>query len=228
MCGRFTLASPAQAVAAALGLPEFPGLPARYNIAPTQSVAIVRETTGREVALARWGLVPAWTKDPARMPLLFNARAETASTKPAFRTAFRSRRCLVPADGFFEWSGAARARRAHYFTLADGSPFAFAGLWDRWLAPDGSELDSCTILTTGPNELLARFHDRMPAILPRERIAAWLDPGLRDPARVAALIEACPAGAMRVRTVGPTVNSARNEGPACIEPSGGADPAGGP
>jgi len=219
MCGRFTLASPARAVAAALGLPDFPALPPRFNVAPTQAVAIVREAPAREVALARWGLVPSWARDLAKLPLLFNARAETAPEKPSFRAAFRNRRCLIPADGFFEWTGAAKTRRAHYFTRADGAPFAFAGLWDRWLAPDGTELDSCTILTTGPNELLARFHDRMPAILARERIDAWLDPALRDPARVAGLIGSYPAEAMCERAVGPTVNSAKNEGPACIEPA---------
>jgi len=219
MCGRFTLASPAQAVAAALGLPDFPALPPRFNIAPTQAVAIVRELPAREVALVRWGLVPSWTKNLAQLPLLFNARAETVPEKPSFRAAFRNRRCILPADGFFEWTGVAKSRRAHYFTRADGAPFAFAGLWERWLGPDGSELDSCTILTTGPNELLARFHDRMPAILPREWIDAWLDPALRDPARLSGLIAPYPAEAMHERAVGPTVNSAKNEGPACIEPA---------
>jgi putative SOS response-associated peptidase YedK len=219
MCGRFTLASPAQAVAAALGLPDFPVLSPRYNVAPSQAVAIVRGAPAPEVALARWGLVPGWTKDLARLPLLFNARAETAAEKPSFRAPLRNRRCVVPADGFYEWTGAPKARRAIYFTLADGAPFALAGLWDRWLAPDGSELESCTILTTAPNALLARYHDRMPAILPRERIAAWLDPELRDPARVAALIDSYPAEAMRERAVGPTVHNARNEGPGCVEPA---------
>jgi putative SOS response-associated peptidase YedK len=219
MCGRFTLASPAQAVAAALGLPDFPALPPRFNIAPTQAVAIVRSAPAREVTLARWGLVPSWTKDLTKLPLLFNARAESAPDKPSFRAPFRNRRCLLPADGFYEWTGAAKVRRAHYFTLADGAPFAFAGLWDRWIGPDGSELDSCTILTTEPNGLLARFHDRMPVILPLERIDAWLDPALRDPVRVAGLIAAYPAEAMQERAVGPTVNSAKNEGSACIEPA---------
>ncbi len=219
MCGRFTLASPAQAVAAALGLPDFPALPPRFNIAPTQAVTIVREAPVRESAVARWGLVPSWTKDLAKLPLLFNARAETAPDKPSFRASFRNRRCVIPADGFYEWTGTAKVRRAHYFTLEDESPFALAGLWDRWLAADGSEIDSCTILTTGPNELLARFHDRMPAILRRERIDRWLDPALRDPTAVAGLIETYPADAMRGRAVGPTVNSAKNEGPECIAPA---------
>jgi putative SOS response-associated peptidase YedK len=218
MCGRFTLASPAQAVAAALGLPDFPALPPRYNIAPSQAVALVRGAPEREVVLARWGLVPSWTKDLAQLPLLFNARAETAPEKPSFRAALRNRRCVLPADGFFEWTGAAKARQAHYFTLENGAPFALAGLWDRWLGPDGSELESCTVLTTAPNALVKRFHDRMPAILPLDRIDPWLDSELKDPARIAALIDSYPAAAMRERAVGPTVNSARNEGPACIEP----------
>lgn len=220
MCGRFTLASPAQAVAAALGLADFPPLAPRYNIAPTQRVQIVRAgAAGRsEIVEARWGLIPSWTRDLARAPLLFNARTETAPDKPSFRAAFRNRRCLVPADGFFEWTGPARARRALYFSLEEGAPFAFAGLWDRWHAPEGEELDSCTILTVPPNPLIAPYHDRMPAILPGAALERWLDPNAREAPAVAELLAPFPAARMRAWPVGPLVNSARNDGPALTAP----------
>ncbi len=220
MCGRFTLASPAQAVAAALGLTDFPTLSPRYNVAPTQSVPIVRvDPAGRrEPVEARWGLVPGWTRDLARAPLLFNARAETAAEKPSFRAAFRNRRCAIPADGFFEWTGAARERRAYYFSLSDGSPFAFAGLWERWLDPRGEALDSCTILTIPPNELLARYHDRMPAILPAPALESWLDASNRDPTSLMGLLTPFPSERMRAWRVGPLVNSAKNDLPSVTVP----------
>lgn len=226
MCGRFTLRTPAKDVAEMFDLAPRQlelagGWRARYNIAPSQDVAVVRcqaKGHARQAAWLRWGLVPAWAADPAGGYRMINARAETAATKPSFREAFRHRRCLVPADGFYEWKRGAKPKQPYYIRLQDERPFAFAGLWDAWHQGD-SAIESCTILTTDANELVADLHDRMPVILDPERFDAWLDPAAEDPARLMRLLTPYPAERMTLYPVSTVVNSPRHEGPECIAPA---------
>jgi putative SOS response-associated peptidase YedK len=220
MCGRFSLFTAPSDLAEWLGLPEVPDLPPRYNVAPTQPVAAVRAGPGggREFVMLRWGLVPPWSADPGTGPLLINARAETAADKPSFRAALRARRCLVPADGFYEWVRQAGKKQPIHFRLRDGRPFAFAALWELWSGPDGEVVESCAILTTGANELVRQAHDRMPVILGPDAFGPWLDPAVRDPAALAAWLRPYPADAMTACPVGSWVNNPRNEGPACLAP----------
>jgi putative SOS response-associated peptidase YedK len=219
MCGRFTLTTPAQAVHQLFPLFDLAEEPARYNIAPTQGILAVRAgPDGKpELAHLRWGLVPAWADDPAIGNRLINARAETAASKPAFRAAFRRRRCLIVADGFYEWQKSGGRKQPYYFQLRDGVPFAFAGLWEHW---DRGErpLDTCTILTTDANDLLRPIHDRMPVILPRESFERWLDPTFQAVPELEALLQPYPATAMAGHPVSSLVNNPRHEDPACIAP----------
>jgi putative SOS response-associated peptidase YedK len=218
MCGRYTLKTPAEALAQQFDLAETPDLTPRYNIAPTQQVAVVRaDQAGRSCELMSWGLIPSWAKDPAIGGKLINARSETAAEKPSFRSAMRQRRCLVLADGFYEWQASAgKGKQPFYFTLADEQPFAMAGLWEAWSAPDGSTRHTCTILTTSANELLTPIHDRMPVILPPEAYARWLDPGMRHAEALYDLLGPFPADAMRARPVSTLVNRVANNGPELI------------
>ncbi len=180
MCGRFTLRTPAADLMEIFEVARSFELVARYNIAPTQPVAAVREVAGqRELVQLRWGLLPAWSGASAAGPPMINAGAETAADRSAFRNAFRSRRCLIPADGFYEWQTAEGAPKQPFLiTLREERPFAFAGLWERCRAPDNSTVESCTILTTNANDRLKELHDRMPVILPPEHYGPWLDPHL--------------------------------------------------
>jgi len=222
VCCRYTLTKAPPWLAELLGGARPVGaIPPRYNIAPGTDVVILRAggEAGRELALARWGLVPAWAKDPAFGARAINARSETAAEKPAFRAAMRYRRCLVPADGFYEWAGAGRRKRPHHIRLPGMAPFAFAGLWERWTAPDGGVLESCAILTTGANERLRPIHPRMPVILPREAYETWLDPALEKPGAVAGLLRPYPAEATEACPVGLRVNDVRNDDPACLAPA---------
>jgi putative SOS response-associated peptidase YedK len=219
MCGRFTLTVPGEEVAEAFGLDEVPELVARYNIAPTQPVAVVRSAPsgGRRVSFLRWGLVPSFTREPQRRPVLFNARAETLGARPAFRAAWEKRRCLIPADGFYEWEAVAgeRTRRPHLVRAADGRPFAFAGLWE-WPHPaDPESPGTCTIVTTEANGVLRPIHDRMPVILPRDAYAAWLDLSNR---RAVDLLRPAPDGLLTAVRVGPAVNRAAHDAPDCLLP----------
>ena len=222
MCGRFALFSPEEILAAMFGVEgdRFPQ--ASYNIAPSRDVAVVRiaaERAGRrELALLRWGLIPSWAKDPAMGNRMINARAESASAKPAFRSAFRRRRCLVPADGFYEWQKAGTRKQPYYVRMADGKPFALAGLWERWEGP-GAAVASCTILTTDPNALLAPVHDRMPVIVAPADYDRWLDPERQDPAEVMPLVRPYPPDAMVAFPVRTLVNSPAADDPRCIEPA---------
>jgi putative SOS response-associated peptidase YedK len=233
MCGRFTLRTPASVVAKQFGLLEAPELAARFNIAPSQPVAVVRaraahpsaaaaqEPAGpqRELVFLRWGLIPSWAKDAAVGNRMINARAETAAQKPAFRTALRRRRCLLAADGFYEWQRAGKQKQPYYIRLSDDRPFGFAGLWEAWQGPDQQWIESCTLLTTDANELLRPIHDRMPVILPPEAYGPWLDPAVQDPEQLAPLCKPYPSEAMTVLPVGTLVNSPTNEDPRCIEPA---------
>jgi putative SOS response-associated peptidase YedK len=221
MCGRFTLTTPAETLAEAFGLDEAPELQPRYNIAPTQPVVAVRRIPAgapRSLSLLRWGLVPAWSREPRGRTLLINARAETLVDKPAFREPFERRRCLIPADGFYEWRQAGGAREAFLVRHADGRPLAFAGLWELPTERDPGVEGTCTIITTEPNEALREIHDRMPVILGREDWNRWLDPELRRVSLLRPLLRPCPADALTVTRVGPAVNNAANETPDCAQP----------
>jgi putative SOS response-associated peptidase YedK len=221
MCGRFSLKARPEVLAQRFELTEVTGLEPRYNIAPTQPVAVVRagtEATGRELSRLHWGLIPSWADDPAIGNRMINARAETADQKPAYRSAFRLRRCLVLADGFFEWTKADGAKRPYYFRLEDGGPFAFAGLWERWTK--GQEpIESCTLLTTDANNLVGPVHERMPVILEPEDYGRWLDPQRRRPEDVHALLRPVPAEQMIGYPVGRWVNDPRHDDPRCVEPA---------
>ena len=220
MCGRFAFYSPAEAAAALFGASASLDVAPRYNIAPTQDIAAIRsdKAGNRELAMLRWGLVPSWAKDPAIGNRMINARAETAATKPAFRSAFRDRRSLVLADGFYEWQKVERAKQPFYIRMRDGRPFAFAGLWEEWDGPNGETVDSCTILTTEPNDVVRAVHDRMPVILARKEYSVWLDPQDREVDKLQSLLQPYPPDQMEAYPVSKRVNNPANEGPACVAP----------
>ena len=191
----------------------------RFNIAPSQAVAAVRQReTARELVDMQWGLIPSWANDPKIGARMINARAETVAEKPAFRSAFARRRCLIPTDGFYEWKKTdAKNKQPVYVQLRGGRPFAFAGLWEHWCGDAGTEIDSCSVITTDANDLLRDVHDRMPVILPEEAYDAWLDPR-QDAGRLQSLLVPYPADKMNYFPVNTTVNNARNESANCIEP----------
>jgi putative SOS response-associated peptidase YedK len=221
MCGRFTLTLPGEVLAEAFGLDEAPELPPRYNIAPTQEVAVVRRVppgAPRSLAMLRWGLVPARQREPGKPALLINARAESLQSRPAFRDAFERRRCLVPADGFYEWQGPAGRREAWLIRRVDGRPFAFAGLWEPPVGPEPGRPGTCTIVTTQPNDMVRPIHDRMPVILPEPDWNAWLDADNHRAASLQPLLRPCPADWLTAIRVGPTVNHSGNETPDCVKP----------
>lgn len=219
MCGRFTLFEPDKVLAKEFGVSGIPSLPPRYNIAPSQSVAAVRATSagsGREIAILRWGLIPSWSKDPAIGNRLINARAETVREKPSFRNAFRRHRCLIPANGFYEWQRQERGKQPFFVRMRDKRLFAFAGLWDRWESPEEGAIETCTILTTAANAVLAPIHDRMPVILPPGEYDRWLDPSLRDPDSLAPLLVPFPPEEMLAFPVSPRVNTPSTDDEGCI------------
>lgn len=225
MCGRFTLTKPIPWLAEILdakNTESVGSVPSRYNVAPGTDIAIVRakESTDkdeRELALARWGLVPFWAKDPDFGARTINARSETASQKPAFRAAFRYKRCLIPANGFYEWAGSGRKKQPFFIHLEERKPFAFAGLWESWTGADGSVLETCTVLTTEANEKLAELHHRMPVILPEESYAEWLNPGENRAKAIQELLKPYPSETFSYYPVSERVNSPRNDDPSCIE-----------
>lgn len=223
MCGRYTQLRPWSELVALYRLTAVTpplNLPPRYNIAPTQAVPIVRRPPpgdARELALVRWGLVPFWAKDLAAGAKMINARAETVADKPAFRRAFRERRCLVPADGFYEWQATGGRKQPYYLTLPEHRPFAFAGLWERWRSPaSGETIDSCTIIVCAANPQVRPVHDRMPVILEPQAFDAWLDPAA-PPDVLKALLQPY-AGPLAVQPVSSRVNSVRNDDPSCLAP----------
>lgn len=219
MCGRFLLNAPLEALEAQFEAVAGADFAPRFNIAPTQAVPVVKETAiGRVITLHHWGLIPSWAKDPALGGRLANARGETVAEKPSFRTAFRRRRCLVPASGFYEWQvRAGGSKQPYLIQSATGGILAFAGLWERWEGPDGC-LESCTIITTVANAFMAPVHDRMPVILAAGEYQAWLDPQTQDWARLQRLLRPCPEDALRMHPVGARVGNVRNEGPELTEP----------
>jgi len=213
--------TPGRDLAERFGLEEVPDLKPRYNIAPTQVVVIImldRDTLQRRLVQVKWGLIPFWARDTSIGNRLINARAESASQKPAFRAAFKTRRCLVPADGFYEWKKQEGTQKQPYFIRnADGSPFAFAGLWESWTGPGGEAVESCTILTTDANDLTRSIHDRMPVILKPEDYDLWLDPEVKDPALLKPLLHPYPSDEMVAEPVSPKVNKASYDAPDCVE-----------
>jgi putative SOS response-associated peptidase YedK len=223
MCGRFTLTTRRDVLAAAFELDEVPELAPRWNAAPGQDVATIAATREgrRELRLRRWGLVPGWARDRRIGSRLINARAETAAVRPAFREAMRLRRCIVPADGFYEWAGGGPGsgrRQPYYIALPDRAPFAIAAIHERWRAEDGAWLETCALLTVAANERVRALHDRMPAILSERDLEAWLDPALRDAGRVAKLLVPFAAGELELLPVSRRVNRPEHDDPACIAP----------
>jgi len=222
MCGRFTLTSTPEALAQRFGLDTFPQLTPRYNIAPGQNVLAIRidaEEKRRVSATLRWGLVPSWADDPGVGFRMINARAETAAEKPAFRSAFRARRCLVPADGFYEWARREGAKQPYHIGLRDGNPFGIAGLWERWQDREGGALESCTLLTTDASPCLRDIHPRMPVVLDASDYERWLAPDLDDRAALEALLRPLPDEALAFHPVSDRVNNARFDDPTCVAPA---------
>lgn len=228
MCGRYALTSPPEAIRRLFGYAETPNFPPRYNIAPTQPIAIVIGDRGadgapiRRFMLARWGFLPGFVKDTRDFPLLINARSETVNEKASFRNAMKRRRCLVPADAYYEWlklrSGGRMTRKPYLFRHADGSPMGLAGLWETYASADGSEIDTACILTTEANGATVSVHDRMPAIIEPKDFAAWLDGDRVSADDAAKLLKPAADDALDFFEIGPEVNKATSEGPALQTP----------
>lgn len=220
MCGRFTLSQRAEALSQTFHV-QLPDHEPQYNIAPTQMVLAVLynpESQEREFKQLRWGLIPSWAKDPGMGAKLINARAETVAEKPAFRSAFKHRRCLVVADGFYEWQQQAGKKQPFYFRLQNGQAFGFAGLWEQWKSSEMEQISSCTILTTQSNELLQSVHDRMPVILKQQDYDLWLDPQVQTPEPLQQLLHPYPTESMTAYPVSTVVNSPKYNTPECIMP----------
>ena len=220
MCGRYAATLPPEMMAELFRLLNRIDYPPRYNIAPTQPVVAIWEQQGRRTAqLVRWGLVPGWVKDPRDFPLLINARAETMAAKPAFRDSVRNQRCIIPADGYYEWmKGPDGRRQPYYITMVDGSPMAFAGLYTSWSGPEGEEVDTAAIVTVDASEEVSPIYDRMPAILRGDAIDAWLNTRDVDVREAVQLALPLPDGSVRYHPVGKAVGSSRAEGPGLIAP----------
>jgi putative SOS response-associated peptidase YedK len=222
MCGRYTLTSAPDVVRNLFGYGGHPNFPARYNIAPTQPIAVVRLVNGkRQFALMRWGLLPSWVKDPKALSLIFNARGEGVTDRPAFRAAVRRRRCLIPANGFYEWKEGATRKQPYFIRAKSGSPLAFAGLWETWAGPNGEELDTAAIVTTAASSAVSALHDRMPVIIPPEAFGLWLGEGevegAADLSVAMALIRPAPEGLLEAYPVSTNVNRVVNDHPELLD-----------
>jgi putative SOS response-associated peptidase YedK len=221
MCGRYTLHSRADVIAETFGVSVPATLPERFNIAPSQQVLAVRlnpEVHQRELVAFRWGLIPFWADDPSVGNRMTNARSETVAEKPSFRRAFKSQRCLLVADGFYEWQETNGKKQPYYITLKDGRPFGLAGLWERW-DKQGEPIESCTILTTDTNEIMSALHDRMPVIIPPDKYSLWLDPAQHDGKKLSGLLRPFDSGEMAAYPVSTFVNNAKYDSAQCIEPA---------
>src|SRR5437588_7515363 len=206
MCGRYSITTAPEAMRRLFAYPEQPNFPPRFNIAPTQPVPIVRLYEGRrQFALVRWGLIPSWVKDPRRFALLHVARGESVNEKPAFRNAMKRRRCLVPADGFYEWKRTAERKQPYFVRLKSGQPMAFAGLWESWMGPNGEEQETAAIVTTTASRSIAHIHDRMPVIVPPEAFDFWLDPKV-GAEMAASVIQPAPDATIEAYEVSSAVN----------------------
>ena len=222
MCGRYRLSRRKQIIAEYFDCPpdEVEWVP-RYNIAPTQPVPVVRQHPKepvRDLSSMRWGLVPAWAKDPSLGASMINARSETAHEKPAFRDALKYRRCLIPADGFYEWKRTSSSKQPYCFEVNGGELFAFAGLWESWKDSNGNWLKTCSILTTTPNAVTEAVHDRMPVILDSKHFDLWLGPGMKNVAAVSKLLKPYDAASMRCYPVSSRVNQVANDDEGCSKP----------
>lgn len=220
MCGRFTLRTPQNVLVQQFLLESIPDWKPRYNIAPTQPLLCVRREPGetqREAVKLHWGLVPSWADDPKIGNRMINARADGVASKPSFRAAFKRRRCLVLADGYYEWKREGKAKQPYYYRLQNERPFAFAGLWESWHKDAGDPLESVTVITTDANELAAKVHDRMPVILDEADYETWLDVEHCDKDQLQALLVPYDTPLMKAEPVSMHVNNARNDDPQCVE-----------
>jgi putative SOS response-associated peptidase YedK len=219
MCGRFTLTADPELIQQTFNLDTIPAsMTPRYNVAPSQPVAVITNENPRELTFHRWGLIPSWSKDPKIGNRMINARSETADEKPSFRAAFKRRRCLIPADGFYEWMSRKDGKAPMYIHLQDRELFAFAGLWEIWHSPQGDEMRTCTILTGDANEFIRPLHHRMPIILDRVDYDLWLSPDEMPSEALKPLMRSYDPERMAFYEVAKTVNSPANDTPACIEP----------
>jgi putative SOS response-associated peptidase YedK len=220
MCGRFTLHTPESRLREAFHLEHMAplGLTPRYNIAPSQPIPIIRDTdSGREMVLAKWGLVPHWSKEPKIKYSTINARIETVAEKPVYRTPFKHRRCLIPADDFYEWKVVDGSKIPHYIRMRDGDAFALAGLWDPWEA-EGERLESCSLIVMPANEVMKPLHERMPAIIAPAHYDLWLDPKVTDKAEIMGYLNSTPSGQLMTYPISPWVNSPKHDDDRCIQP----------
>jgi len=214
MCGRYVQFSLFPLLKQEFNLRgEAPDPVPSWNIAPTRDVPVVVNEKGNRLLLCRWGLIPPWSRDPSTGSRMINARAETLAVKPIFKVPFRKHRCLIPADGFYEWKKEGKGKTPLYITMKDGRPFSFAGLYSDWSAPGRETIRTCTIVTTGANRLIAPIHDRMPAIIPKEVRDLWLDPEIQDPGKLTQLLIPYPSEEMEAWEVSKRVNSPRNDSP---------------
>jgi putative SOS response-associated peptidase YedK len=219
MCGRFVLTTSLDTIQMAFGLDNLPAsLPPRYNIAPTQPVAVVTNERPQELTFYTWGLIPSWAKDPSMGSRMINARSESAAEKPAFRAAFKRRRCIIPADGFYEWQARGGSKVPLFIHLGERELFGMAGLWEVWHSPEGDEVRTCTILTTDANDFMQPIHNRMPVILRRDDYALWLSPDEPPSAALQALMKPYDPAPMRAYEVSKMVNRPGNDTPDCIRP----------
>lgn len=221
MCGRYTLHSRADVIAERFCVQVPPTLPERFNIAPSQQVLAVRlnsETRQRELVALHWGLIPFWADDPSIGNRMANARSETVAGKPSFRHAYKSQRCLVVADGFYEWQETNGKKQPYYVTLKGDGPFGLAGLWERW-DKQGEPIESCTILTTDANEIMSAIHERMPVIIPPEKYPLWLDSGQHDGKKISGLLRPFDSSQMSAYPVSAFVNNAKHDTAQCIQPA---------
>lgn len=220
MCGRYLIISSPAAIRALFGYPELPNFPPRYNVAPTQPIPIVRMWEGqRQFVLVRWGLLPPWVKDPRKFTLLINARADTVQDKPSFRAPMLRRRCLIPADGFYEWKADGARKQPYAILPAAGGPIAFAGLWEVWIGPNGEEMETAAIVTTGASRALHHIHHRMPVVIPPDAFDQWLDCGNVDAKTAASLLMPAAEDFFAAHEISTAVNRVANDSPELLIPA---------
>jgi putative SOS response-associated peptidase YedK len=217
MCGRFVIELSPDLLSKVFGVTAPPDFPARYNIAPTQHIPVIRQAQDgtRQLDILRWGLVPSWSKELSTG--MINARSETVNEKPSFRNAFRHRRCIIPASGFYEWQKVGNRKIPYYVFMKSHEPMPFAGIWEAWKSPEGQSVETCAILTAGANATVAKLHDRMPVILKAESFNTWLDTDMHDPEALTALLAPCSPEAIVTYPVSTLVNGVAHDSPECIK-----------